>query len=209
MLQSGGADGGLHEAEYKNEAWADARLTELGRAQSAAARDTLAALPRPEVFYTSPLSRTIQTALIAAPAGVPLVAEELIRERNGTHPCDRRRTRAELAADFPMVSLAALTTEADETWQPEREPWGQLVARAGDFLRLLAARPERTVAMCTHNDFLQALLLEAPELKTTEPSLRRKFGNAEVMPIWLAWEEGPAGARGPLSDRPQPQTSPR
>ncbi len=206
VLQSGGQDGGLHEAEYKNEAWADARLTDLGREQSLAARAALAALPRPEVFYTSPLSRTIQTALIASPPGVPFVAEELIRERNGTHPCDRRRARAELAADFPEVSLAALTTEADETWKPEREPWPLLVARAGDFLRLLAARPERTVAMCTHNDFLQALLLEAPELKTTDPALRKKFGNAEVMPIWLQWSEE---ARGPLSERPAPQMSPR
>ncbi len=181
----------------------------MGRAQSEAARDALAALPRPEVFYTSPLSRTVQTALIAAPPGVPFVAEELIRERNGAHPCDRRRTRTELAADFPMVSLAALTTEADGTWKPEREPWGQLVARAGDFLRLLAARPERTVAVCTHNDFLQALLLEAPELKTADPALRKKFGNAEVMPIWLSWEEAPPGARAPLSERPAPQGSPR
>lgn len=208
MLQSGGQDGGLHEAEYKNEAWADARLTDLGREQSLAARAALAALPCPEVFYTSPLSRSIQTASIASPPGVPFVAEELIRERNGTHPCDRRRTRAELAADFPAVSLAALTTETDETWRPEREPWGQLVARAGDFLRLLVARPERTVAACTHNDFLQALLLDAPELKTTDPALRKKFENAEVVPIWLAWEEAPAGG-GPLSDRPAPQTSPR
>ena len=207
VANSGGADGGLDELEYKNEAWADARLTDFGREQSASAHAALAALPRPEVFYTSPLSRTIQTALIATPAGVPFVAEELVRERNGLHPCDRRRTRAELAADFPTVSLAALTTEADGTWTPAREPWDALVARAGDFLRLLAARPQRTVAVCTHNDFLQALLLEAPELKASDPALRKKFANAEVMPLWLTWEVAAQG--GLPSERPAPESSPR
>ena len=192
VAKSGGKDGGLEEPEYKNEAWADARLTPFGEQQSATLQPALAALPHPGVVLVSPLSRTIQTALIAfGGAGAPaarFVSEELIRERNGAHPCDRRRPVAELAADFPAVDFGRLTA-ADETWTPAREPWPATVARATAFLHLLAAAPERVVAAVTHNDFLQALLLEAPELHAMEPGLRRKFQNAEVMPVWFVHGE--------------------
>ena len=45
------------------------------------------------------------------------------------------------------------------------------------------------VAAVTHNDFLQALLLEAPELHAMDPGLRRKFENAECMPVWFVHGE--------------------
>ena len=210
MAQSGGADGGLEEPEYKNEAWADARLTPFGETQSATLQPVLAALPHPEVVLVSPLSRTVQTALIAfaaAPAPVRLVCEELIRERNGAHPCDRRRPTAELRAAFPTVDFSSLRAETDDTWTVAREPWEGTVARATAFLHRLAALPERVVAAVTHNDFLQALLLEAPELKAMDAALRKKFLNAECMPLWFVHGESlPLG--DPLSAK-EPEGSPR
>lgn len=210
VAQSGGKDGGLEEPEYKNEAWADARLTPFGEQQSATLQPALAALPHPGVVLVSPLSRTIQTALIAfGGAGAPaarFVSEELIRERNGAHPCDRRRPVAALAADFPAVDFGRLTA-VDETWTPAREPWPATVARATAFLHLLAAMPERVVAAVTHNDFLQALLLEAPELHAMEPGLRRKFQNAEVMPVWFV--HGEALQAGGAASAKDVQGSPR
>ena len=209
VAQSGGKDGGLEEPEYKNEAWADARLTPFGEEQSASLQAVLAGLPHPELVLVSPLSRTIQTARIAfaaAAAPVAMVSEELIRERNGAHPCDRRRAVTALRADFPGVDFSALT-ETDETWTPAREPWERTVGRASAFLHRLAALPQRTVAAVTHNDFLQALLLEAPELRAMDPALRRTFKNAECMPLWFVHGEVLAGVE-PLSAK-EPHGSPR
>lgn len=204
VLNAGGVDGGLTEDEYKNWAWHDARLTDVGRAQSAAAQPAVAALAPIDVVFVSPLSRTIQTALLAVPAGPRFIVDERIRERNGAHPCDKRRPKAELQADFPAVDFSPLVVEEDDSWTVAREPWDALVARAGDFLRAVAARPERSIAVVTHNDFLQALLLNAPELKTDEPALRKKFANCEVLPLWF-WA-APA-TDGPASTREKPLES--
>lgn len=195
VLNAGGTDGGDSpaEAEYKNWAWADARLTELGKQQAAALAPRLAALPL-DVMLTSPLSRAIQTAMIAAPPGTRFEVEELVRERNGTHPCDKRRTRAELAADFPTVDLKGIAEE-DDTWTEAREPFAQTVARAEALLAAVARRPETYIGVATHNDWLQALLLHS-SLKLADESLRRKFDNADAMSIILTWEDAPAGAGG-------------
>lgn len=199
VMNSGGVDGGLEE-EYKNWAWYDARLTELGLQQSAALRPTVEQLMPLDLVFVSPLSRAIQTGLAAIPPGPKFVVEELVRERNGTHPCDKRRPKAELAKDFPSVDFAPLRAEEDDTWQPEREPWAQLVGRATAFLKRVSETPAKNIAVVTHNDFLQALLLEAPELKVSDPALRKKFTNAECMTVWMTWgteAEAAAGLASP------------
>ena len=196
VLQAGGHDGGLQEEEYKNWAWHDARLTDLGKEQAAGLLPKMAA-HTVDVVLVSPLSRAVQTGLLGVPPGPPFVATELLRERNGRHPCDKRRARTALTADFPTVDFSALTAEEDDSWTPEREPWADLVGRAGAFLRLLVTRPEAHIAAVTHNDFLQALLLEAPELRHADASMRRKFLNAEVMTVWVTWAaEGAVGGSG-------------
>jgi hypothetical protein len=132
------------------------------------------------------LSRAIQTGLIGVPPGPPFVAAELIRERIGTHPCDKRRSRAELAKDFPSVDFSTLATEEDAQWTVAREPMEALVGRADAFLDALASRPELSIAAVSHNDFLTALLFDS-SLHLADPALRRKFNNAEHMPLVLTW----------------------
>ena len=195
VAAAGGQDGGSGSAEeeYKNWKWHDARLTPAGEAQARALRPKFADVPI-DVVLTSPLSRTVQTALLAVPPGPPLVCEDGCRERNGQHPCDKRRPKAELAADFPSLSLDHLQSEEDDKWTVAREPMEALVARASQFLHTLRARPETNIAVVTHNDFLTALLYES-ELRLADPKLRRKFGNCDHMAIVLTWS-GPAGADG-------------
>ena len=193
-MNAGGEDGGP-EDEYKNEAWHDARLTALGEAQASALLPAMA-LQSVDVVLVSPLSRAVQTGLLCLPAGAPVGANELLRERNGRHPCDRRRARAVLEADFPGVDVSALADGEDDSWTATREPWGALVARASAFLHALAARPEARVAAVTHNDFLQALLFEAPELRLADPALRRKFANAEAMSVRVTWGSADGAAAG-------------
>jgi broad specificity phosphatase PhoE len=180
----------------------------LGREQSATVTPKLAPYGKIDLVIVSPLSRTIQTALVAIPEGPKIIVDERIRERNGKHPCDKRRPVAELKADFPMIDFSSLKAEEDDTWTPAREPWEKLVARAGDFCRALHERPEESVAIVTHNDFLQALLLEAPELKTAEPALRKKFQNAEMMPLWFWAQPASVPCESPV-ERAKPEFSPR
>lgn len=184
VAELGGVDGGP-EDEYKNWAWKDARLTELGRQQASALRPTMLQ-HRLDVVLVSPLSRAIQTGLLAIPYRQPFVVEDDIRERIGVHPCDMRRSRSEIKADFPEVDVAPLATEEDDKWTPEREPMADLVARTTRVLHKLKNRRETHIGLVTHNDFLTALLFDCP-IQLQSPSLRKKFGNAEHMAMVLTW----------------------
>lgn len=183
-MQAGGADGGLEE-EYKNWAWHDARLTDTGKAQATALAPSLVGTPI-DVVLVSPLSRAIQTAYLAIAPGPPFVVEELVRERNGTHPCDKRRSKTDLKADFPDLDVSTLKAEEDDSWTETREPFEQTVGRAEALIAALAKRSETSIAIATHNDWLQALLLHS-SLRLADESLRRKFGNADHLPFVLTW----------------------
>jgi broad specificity phosphatase PhoE len=150
-----------------------------------------------DVVLVSPLSRTVQTALLAIPPGRPFVAFELVRERCGAHPCDKRRTRADLAADFPALDLSLLATEEDAMWTEVREPMPDLIGRARAFLDAVAGRREAAIAVVTHNDFLKALFFDSG-LRFADAALRRTFGNAECLSVALTWDAAaaPAGAGG-------------
>jgi len=185
VLLKGGVDGGL-EDEYKNWEWYDARLTEKGKDQATNLRPKLENIPI-DVVLVSPLSRTIQTALLAVPPGPKFIAEELVRERCGTHPCDKRRSKTELTQDFPTIDLVQLKSEEDDYWTEERESMEALIGRANSFLNVVRNRPETRFAVVTHNDFLKALLFES-SLQFSEKSLQKTFGNAEELGIVLVWD---------------------
>lgn len=165
---------------YKDWRWVDSRLTAVGEAQAKELRS------RPmwstaQLVVVSPLSRAIKTGLLARPEDLklPYIATELLRERIGTHPCDHRRSKTELAADFPLVDFSLLSAEEDPYWTEEREPWEDLVGRALAFLEFIMARPEREVVVVTHNDFLEALLRDSP-VTMADPAIRAiRFSTAE------------------------------
>jgi glucosyl-3-phosphoglycerate phosphatase len=202
VLQSGGQDGGVEE-EYKNWKWLDARLTELGRSQASALRPTMAAT-QVDVVLVSPLSRTIETALLAIPPGPRFILEESIRERCGTHPCDKRRSRAELASDYPTIDLSAMKSEEDDYWTEVREPQELLVARSAAFLGLIRDRPELNISVVTHNDFLKALLFESG-LAFADRSLQRTFANCEALTVAITW--GDEGSASPAATTPSSAAS--
>lgn len=185
VLLKGGVDGGL-EDEYKNWEWHDARLTDTGKEQATSARAIMETLTI-DVVLVSPLSRTIQTALLAIPPGPKFIAEELVRERCGTHPCDKRRSRQEIRTDFPSIDLSPLQSEEDDYWTEERESMEALIGRANKFLAAIRQRPEQNIAVVTHNDFLKALFFES-SLQFSDGSLKKTFGNAEELTLVITWE---------------------
>ncbi|CAK7267901.1 putative phosphoglycerate mutase pmu1 [Sporothrix epigloea] len=109
--------------------WADARLTPTGEAQAQKAHRFWAGQladqkqPAPERYYTSPLTRCLQTASItfgglALPLPHPFVptVKEFLREDVSTHTCDRRSSRSALHAGFPTVLFEDGFAETDPLW---------------------------------------------------------------------------------------------
>ncbi|KAF4980483.1 hypothetical protein FZEAL_3528 [Fusarium zealandicum] len=106
--------------------WFDAFLTDVGKQQ---ARDLdvfwnnladVDGAPLPEIIYTSPLARCLQTTSIVFPALMeshsavfqPIV-KELLRERITMHTCDFRRPRSWIAENYPDYVIEDGFTEED------------------------------------------------------------------------------------------------
>ena len=81
--------------------------------------------PLPESYYSSPLTRCLQTANITfsslpLPNGrhfIPTV-KEFFREGISGHTCDRRGTKSYIQSSFPGYVIEEGFTETDELWKP-------------------------------------------------------------------------------------------
>ncbi len=139
----------------------DPRLTALGRAQAGALADP-AHWAGVELIVTSPLTRAIETALLAfAGHPAPIRIEALHRERM-EHSGDVGRARSAVAAEFGALDFGVFP----EIWwkhdpaRPEAlavESETELAARVSAFRDWLAARPERDIAVVGHGTFLNRL----------------------------------------------------
>ncbi len=111
--------------------WADARITPNGVAQAVKANNFWAShiisqkIPVPETYYTSPLTRCLQTANITfsgldLPSRRPFipVVKELFREGISGHTCDRRGTKTYIQGAFPAYKIEAGFSENDLLWKP-------------------------------------------------------------------------------------------
>jgi broad specificity phosphatase PhoE len=111
--------------------WADAAITPNGVAQAQkasafwASRIQLQKIPTPETFYTSPLTRCLQTANITfstldLPSGKPFIptVKELFREGISGHTCDWRGTKTYIHYAFPSYKIEAGFSEDDLLWKP-------------------------------------------------------------------------------------------
>lgn len=111
--------------------WADARITPNGVAQAQkanafwASRIKLQKIPLPETYYTSPLTRCLQTANITffgldLPDRQPFIptVKELFREGISGHTCDRRGTKTYIHDAYPAYKIEAGFSETDLLWKP-------------------------------------------------------------------------------------------
>ncbi len=109
--------------------WLDAHLDSVGRAQAEVAHDYWAhefavqKTPYPQSYYSSPLSRCLQTANITfsgldLPAQYPFVptVKELLREGISIHTCDHRRSKSYIESLFPSWKIEPGFSENDELW---------------------------------------------------------------------------------------------
>lgn len=140
----------------------DARLTALGRKQVAEARARLARYDY-DVALASPLTRAIETAEGIFGGRVPIEISPLHREWQ-VSSCDIGRSLAELSTDFPHLDFSALP---DPFWHHEAELCAlgfpqetevHLAERIVAFKQMIAARPERRIAVVGHGDFFSRLI---------------------------------------------------
>ena len=109
--------------------WSDARLSPLGITQALAVNHFWASeianqkIPTPQTFYTSPLTRCLQTANytftgLDLPARYPFIPEvkEYFREGISGHTCDRRSNETYIRDLFPIYRIEPGFTQDDELW---------------------------------------------------------------------------------------------
>jgi broad specificity phosphatase PhoE len=125
----------VYGATRKDPGIRDPRLTELGRAQAAAAAETLAGHVVARVI-ASPYMRALETAeIIAGRLDLPISVEPLVGER-AAFTCDIGSSVAELAQRWPHLAFDHL---ADPWWPAHEEPETALHRRCAAFRRAIAS----------------------------------------------------------------------
>jgi broad specificity phosphatase PhoE len=164
-----------HAATGQDPGHIDARLTDLGHQQVAAARAQAAGLGPLDLVISSPLTRALQTTLgLFGDAGTPVEVTCRHRERLEAF-CDLGRPPADLAADFPALRFDHL----DDRWWHDGppgpdglpiEPLDLFTARVAGFAEWLAAHPAARVAVVGHGAFFRHL------------TGGHSFANCEILP---------------------------
>eukprot|EP00980_Cylindrotheca_fusiformis_P007109 scaffold1489_cov194-Cylindrotheca_fusiformis.AAC.19 len=137
----------------------DAPLTEKGRQQALQLQPIVQKMKdQPEMIVFSPNCRALQTGILVfqSLAGkVPFIAHEMVREENGIHVCDKRRSKSRQQYEFPMIDFSLLQTEEDEMfYEDRRETKVEVARRVYTFLEWLESRPERHVGVASHSAWL-------------------------------------------------------
>jgi broad specificity phosphatase PhoE len=128
--------------------WADAHLTSAGIAQAQKANAFWSSqistqhIPTPESYYSSPLTRCLDTANLTfsnlpLPATHPFIPtiKELFREVIGVHTCDRRSSKTFIGERYPEWKFEEGFKEEDPLWSAtDRESDGAMDERSRKVL---------------------------------------------------------------------------
>mmetsp|Transcript_33498 Transcript_33498/g.105519 ORF Transcript_33498/g.105519 Transcript_33498/m.105519 type:complete len:223 (+) Transcript_33498:114-782(+) len=160
-----GLEGEARNAAYDDPRWFDARLSPEGEEQC---NDLLASSK--DISYSlviiSPLTRALQTLKLGlrVPEHTRIVALETARERKGLHPCDSRRSREILQAEYPDVDFSAVPEGEDKFMSnilggsfDRRETNEELDSRIQETLSFIAGREEREILFVGHSSFFQRM----------------------------------------------------
>lgn len=178
-----------HEATGRDPGHVDARLSEKGHRQVAAARESLRSVPF-ELVVTSPLTRALQTTagIFADHPMKPAILVEVLHRECQESSCDIGRAASVLAEEFSEFRLDHLP---EIWWHAEgapgpggyhTEPRSAFEARVASFRQWLRVRPERVIAVVGHSTFFQSLTgrwmrnCEAVDFTLDEERPRRAFG---------------------------------
>lgn len=147
----------------------DPELTTLGKEQAKAAHDAWKQeckfnIPIPGKLYCSPLTRAIHTNKITFDSIIPesqrtMIIENL-RETNGVHTCDKRRTRTYIEQTFPGFDIEDGLIEEDTLWDPEvRETHAEMDTRMRRVLDMIFDKDqEQFISFTAHGGIVSAAL---------------------------------------------------
>ncbi|KAK6916234.1 Histidine phosphatase superfamily, clade-1 [Dillenia turbinata] len=224
-------DGDKNYKAYMSPEYFDAHLTPLGWQQVDHLRThvhTYGLSKRIELVITSPLMRTLQTAvgvfggeeysdglkslpLMVENAGKsnrsaisssncpPIFALELCREHLGVYPCDKRRSVSEYQFLFP-----AMESDEDVMWKADvRETTEELAARGLNFMKWLWTRKEKEIAVVTHSGFLFHALSAFGNgcHPLVKKEICRRFANCEIRSMVIV-NRGMAGSDSSTTNYP-------
>ncbi|KAL1514784.1 hypothetical protein AB1Y20_003870 [Prymnesium parvum] len=212
---------GFHNVDpsvIRSAAGLDARLTPEGCEQCEALHRLTAEL-RPELVVSSPLTRTLQTAERCfgpqrALAAAPLLAVEDVRE-TVNFLCDARRSRTEIAADFPDADFSCCPHDVDPIWSHyeaihgsqddfpklrESADLGHLAARARAALTWLAARPEKEIVIVSHQAFFWNTFNMVPGRANAHLPALYDFGGDQQLADWMCTGFANCECRSVLAD---------
>lgn len=192
----------------------DARLDDAGKRQALHLGQQLRREElQIDICFLSPMTRSLETAAGVWSAGTspPLIAEELLREAFGAHPCDSRRSVQVLQNEFASLKIdwTQMGTNEDTWASSTRETIRDVATRCDLLLAKLATRPERHIALISHGVFLECLLARSGLCCVSEDARIRRFENAEVRSIIVGGWVAPPPTRTMPTSTLRRQHSPR
>ncbi|KAF5703469.1 histidine phosphatase clade-1 [Fusarium globosum] len=177
---------GVHNLSYANHDLPDPELTPLGEEQ-ARALTSRPELANTELIVSSPLRRTIQTALLAFPsklkAGMQVLAWAEVQEASDLI-CDTGSRLPDIKARFDGLPVDFSLVEPDWYHKGKWAPTAAcLLERAQLARQWLSERPEAEIVVISHGCFLHFLTddwVNAINPQATD------WGNAEVRSFTFA-----------------------
>lgn len=113
---------------------------------------------------------------------------EWCRECIGEHPCDRRRSVAELQAQYPAIDFSDMVHDEDVHWKvDQRERVEDVQYRAAAFANWLLNQTEQRIAVVAHSGFIWEFtrLFGEDVSNGVRKELQDGYGNCELRSIVL------------------------
>jgi len=136
----------------------DPLLTAAGELQARSLGENPNFAPPPQLVVTSPMRRTIQTAVLGFGTGLPYVLRPDIQEL-GKCPCDRCNPQLcdelfQANEDWDAVGRAY--ADLPPGWHIKGPGWdARSHDRFAEFVKWLSHRPEKSIAVCGHSLFFK------------------------------------------------------
>jgi len=144
------------ESAYESPSFRDADITLNGISQAEKLAISMDFIPF-EVVFTSPLVRTLHTSSILFKHHcIPIIAHEDIRERYDRHPVNNRKDVTHLKYLYPSVDFSEIISNKDMLYNTPDD----LEIRAKAFIKYVLARPEKYIAVVSHETFLREVLAQ-------------------------------------------------
>ena len=142
-----------------DEKYFDAELTEYGINQCYEVKDNFNSINL-DIVFVSPLTRTLQTAnILFQDIDIKIKGLEIIRERLGVRPCDKRTGLIQLKKIFTNINFDhCIDGDVDPLWtKTHRETEKELKARISKFLKWIQTRQEKKIGIVTHQGYMLRL----------------------------------------------------